>query len=142
MCDLISRQAAIDALDKRFVSIPMEQTTEILLLRRDLRNLPSAQPEIQSEPCEDAVSRQMLIRHYDSGDFKHIMLLSRNTLLDYIKHMPSVSPKQKIGEWRINSDGYYPYCSECKEEPKNRETTKYCPNCGAKMEEQDANTHT
>lgn len=43
--DLISRQAAIDALDKRFDSIPMEQTTEILLLRKDLRNLPSAQPE-------------------------------------------------------------------------------------------------
>ena len=45
MNDLISRQAAIDALDKRFDSIPMEQTTEILLLRKDLRNLPSAQPE-------------------------------------------------------------------------------------------------
>ena len=45
MNDLISRQAAINALDKRFDSIPMEQTTEILLLRKDLRNLPSAQPE-------------------------------------------------------------------------------------------------
>ena len=45
MSDLISRQAAIDALDKRFDSIPMEQTTEILLLRKDLRNLPSAQPQ-------------------------------------------------------------------------------------------------
>jgi hypothetical protein len=45
MSDLISRQAAIDALDKRFDSIPMEQTTEILQLRKDLRELPSAQPE-------------------------------------------------------------------------------------------------
>ena len=45
MDDLISRQAAIEALDKRFDSIPMEQTTEILLLRKDLRNLPSAQPQ-------------------------------------------------------------------------------------------------
>ena len=45
MNDLISRQAAIDALDKRFDSIPMNQTTEILLLRKDLRELPSAQPE-------------------------------------------------------------------------------------------------
>jgi len=43
MDDLINRQAAIDALDKRFGSIPMEKT-EILLLRKDLRNLPSAQP--------------------------------------------------------------------------------------------------
>jgi len=49
--DLISRQAAIDALDKRFDSIPMEQTTEILLLRKDLRNLPSAQPELVR--CKD-----------------------------------------------------------------------------------------
>lgn len=57
--DLISRQAAIDALDKRFDSIPMEQTTEILLLRKDLRNLPSAQPE----PCEDAVSRNAIIQN-------------------------------------------------------------------------------
>ena len=42
--DLISRQAAIDALDKRFDSVPMEQTTEILMLRKDLRELPSSQP--------------------------------------------------------------------------------------------------
>ena len=44
--DCISRQAPIDALDKRFDSIPMEQTTEILQLRKALRELPSAQPEI------------------------------------------------------------------------------------------------
>ena len=44
MSDLIERQSAIDALDKRFDSIPMNQTTEILLLRKDLRELPSAQP--------------------------------------------------------------------------------------------------
>ena len=53
MQDLISRQAAIEALDKRFDSIPMEQTTEILLLRKDLRNLPSAQPElIRCKDCK------------------------------------------------------------------------------------------
>ena len=45
MSDLISRQAAIDALDKRFDSIPIEQTTEILLLRKDLRDLPNAEPQ-------------------------------------------------------------------------------------------------
>lgn len=45
MSDTISRQQAIDALDKRFDSIPMEQTTEILLLRKDLRELPSIEPK-------------------------------------------------------------------------------------------------
>ena len=51
--DTISRQAAIDTLDKRFDSIPMEQTTEILLLRRDLRNLPPAQPEQRWIPVSE-----------------------------------------------------------------------------------------
>jgi rubrerythrin len=45
MSDLISRQAAVDALDKRFDSIPLDKTEEILKLRRDLRALPSAQPQ-------------------------------------------------------------------------------------------------
>lgn len=45
MDDLISRQAVIDALDKRFDSIPMEQTSEILLLRKDLREMPPIQPK-------------------------------------------------------------------------------------------------
>lgn len=40
---------------------------------------------------------------------------------------------QKQGEWLIGSDGYYPYCSECKEEPKGGNMTTYCPSCGAKM---------
>jgi ligand-binding sensor protein len=41
------------------------------------------------------------------------------------------------GRWLINSDGYYPYCSECKEEPKSGIMTHYCPNCGAKMDKED-----
>ena len=53
MSDLISREAAIGALDKRFDSIPMEQTAEILQLRKDLRELPSAQPELPWIPCNE-----------------------------------------------------------------------------------------
>lgn len=37
-------------------------------------------------------------------------------------------------KWNISCDGYYPYCSNCKEEPQGREMTKWCPNCGAKMD--------
>ena len=46
MRELIERQAALDALDKRFDNIPMEQTAEILMLRKDLRELPTIQPEV------------------------------------------------------------------------------------------------
>lgn len=37
------------------------------------------------------------------------------------------------GEWRINCDGYYPYCPNCNEEPKNGIMTNFCPHCGADM---------
>lgn len=39
-------------------------------------------------------------------------------------------------KWEISSDGYYPYCSNCKEEPQGREMTKWCPNCGARMDKE------
>lgn len=42
-------------------------------------------------------------------------------------------PEQKTARWLINSDGYYPYCSACKGEPKNNTMTDFCPKCGAKM---------
>ncbi len=38
------------------------------------------------------------------------------------------------GRWIICCDGYYPYCSECRNEPQGREMTNYCPNCGARMD--------
>ena len=40
----------------------------------------------------------------------------------------------KHAKWEICCDGYYPYCSNCKTEPKNGVMSKYCPECGAKMD--------
>lgn len=40
----------------------------------------------------------------------------------------------KHGKWLINSDGYYPYCSECRSEPDGGKMSRYCPNCGARMD--------
>jgi hypothetical protein len=40
----------------------------------------------------------------------------------------------KRGNWEINCDGYYPYCSNCMTEPKSGVMSKYCPECGAKMD--------
>lgn len=42
----------------------------------------------------------------------------------------------KHGEWIISSDGYYPYCSNCKNEPKNGIMSNYCPICGARMKKE------
>lgn len=62
--DTISRAKAIEALDKRFDSIPMEQTSEILMLRKDLRELPPAQPDVPDINVGDMISRQAAIDYF------------------------------------------------------------------------------
>ena len=54
---------------------------------------------------------------------------------DIVNEIPAADVEPvKHGRWLINSDGYYPYCSECKCEPDGRKMSKHCPNCGAKMD--------
>lgn len=103
-------------------------------LMRIAKGLSTVTPKAQE--CEDAVGREAVsewLKQYGQdvlhGKYKFSLMYIWKNLME----LPPVMTKQKMGEWRINSDGYYPYCSECKEEPKNREMTKYCPNCGAKM---------
>ena len=56
-------------------------------------------------------------------------------------HFKSKSDFEDVnhGEWKINPDGYYPYCSSCKTEPKNGVMSNYCPNCGVKMKKGNLN---
>ena len=54
--------------------------------------------------------------------------------VEEIENAPTIEAEPvRHGEWKICCDGYYPYCSVCKEEPIGRKMSKYCPNCGAKM---------
>ena len=60
-----------------------------------------------------------------------------------IGNLPSAQPEQQKGKW-ITSDDMYEtgVCSVCKcdsQEPVSYAITmfKYCPNCGAKMEENE-----
>lgn len=105
MDDLISRQAAIDALH--------EYKTE---------------PNISDDESE--------IKGYNDGIDLAVSVLST---------LPFAQPEQKKGKW-INDKGLYK-CSECNElwvhwwaivmEPvRMYKEMKYCPNCGAKMDEE------
>lgn len=87
---------------------------------------------------DDLISRQAAIDfikdhsyhvRYDGNSIEQGMTVTG--IEQALNEMPSI--RQKTGQWLINSDGYYPYCSICKKEPQNRIMTDYCPNCGAYM---------
>jgi len=90
----------------------------------------------QQEPCEDAVSREAIMKHYNDGELSHVYYLSRNNLLDYIESLPSVTPKRKTGKW-IHSDFSHEFlhCSQC---GRGRHfCSNFCPNCGADMRQKE-----
>ena len=101
---------------------------------------------LEQQPCEDCISRQAVIRLVEQ--YPTIIGNRCSGLIADIKHLPSVTPKPKMGRW-IRRDywsegvgmgenyGYYYQCSECKEIIQGgyiKCDDKYCPNCGAKME--------
>ena len=51
------------------------------------------------------------------------------------KKEPVKEAEPELAHWIINTDGYYPYCSYCHEEPTSGIRTKYCPECGRRMED-------
>ena len=70
----------------------------------------------------DTCSHSVVCENYKIGDVKVMA-----SCLHY-------SPSPKHGKWLISSDGYYPYCSWCGNEPENGKMKKYCADCGVKMD--------
>ena len=119
--DVIYRQAAIDALDKRFDSVPMEQTAEILQLRKDLRELPSAQ---QEKVC---IAKITLLE-------EQVREAVEKAKSEIVQVFSSEQPERKKGHWCDC------WCSECGwsfevESGFVGDPTRFlfCPNCGADM---------
>ena len=76
------------------------------------------------------IEREALIAEYDrvhegpAGGARQLMVDAPAADVAEIIH----------AKWEISSDGYYPYCSHCKSEPENGVRSKYCPECGARMD--------
>lgn len=100
----------------------------------------------EQEPCEDAISRKAVDTLVDelaraiSDERDHISRgRSAGEIMQDILDLPSVTPKQKTGKWKVL--GYDDplvrlyKCPEC--HMKITLKFKYCPNCGTKMENQD-----
>lgn len=109
MSDLISRQAAIEAVKKNTFRLTFAE----------------------EQNCEGHVSWSAEAVYSD---------VMEGALLD----LPSAQPERKRGEWILAEDGWY--CSVCELYPPfdcdpEEKGIPYCPNCGAKMDEEKENTH-
>jgi hypothetical protein len=132
MSELIDRQAALDALDKRFDNIPMEQTAEILMLRKDLRELPTIQPEVlacgngelvvQPEPQWIPVSERLpeaeeFVLASLTGKYRNITFEHACEIADYADgewcvyaypHMSAEKCEELIEAWMPLPEAYKP----------------------------------
>lgn len=113
------------------------------------------------ESCDDCISRQAVLEAFWNLDVE-LRPSAINAITDMIKSMPSVTPQPKMEKWKIGQWKWEPYdrnskfgdiklgdwhCSECgsvvsecvyKDEKRGIPFYKYCPQCGAKMREVNA----
>lgn len=90
------------------------------------------------EPCEDAISREAVIKIVEQ--YPVIIGNRYSGLIADIEHLPSVTPIQKTGKWEVYTDinaDHRCTCSNCKKWiTVLREDTipNFCPNCGVIMD--------
>ena len=162
MSDLISRQAAIDALDMK--KLKLEEAITILQDMKVDIPLPKAavmqtkrnialDMAIDALKCSEmpnssqCISRQAAIDKmiwYDDEEYMHPGFIKTEHAIKILEGLPSVQQEQKVGEWQITDA--YPhnvYCSVCHKRFAQTHWAvwedgslprNYCPNCGAKME--------
>jgi rubrerythrin len=87
---------------------------------------------LEQEPCEDAISRETvkdIIHRY-----KNDMSCNLSFVSDSICELPSVQPKTRVSHWTHDGSHWENrwICFECGYLLFG-EQTNYCPNCGAKM---------
>lgn len=90
---------------------------------------------------DDLISRQAAIETTWKEPSYTDSLNVLTEVRDRIKALPSAQPERKTGRWMLHEDGWY--CSVCELYPSfdcdpEEKGIPYCPNCGAKMFEEES----
>ena len=105
----------------------------------DMALVAEAIKALEQQPCEDCISRESVMLRV--REFIGNPTYTEKMLVDDLNNLPSVT--SKVGKW-ISQKGGGCYCSECKQYALNNVErlyvqisvkSKYCPNCGCKMQE-------
>lgn len=89
---------------------------------------------IEFEATKQAIDRIRSVYHR-VRNFNAVSVI--DNVFGEIKEIPAADVAPVVhSKWEICCDGYYPYCKRCRNEPQGRVMTQFCPNCGAKMDEE------
>ena len=116
----------------------IDDAEDMGLYDEDVESLQVAIKALEQEPCEDAISRQMVL---DINESHHGQMPNHinHQIWQEIKDLPPVRPQeQKTGHWEFFCQ-HWRKCSECGYPHKFAEEWDYCPNCGARMESEVRN---
>ena len=94
-------------------------------VKADVRAFEMAIHALEQEPCEDCISRQMVIELGHSSE--------NELVCQDIKEFPPVAPQPKMGRWieHFDESGKWYECDQCHTDWGG--AVNYCPNCGADM---------
>lgn len=138
------REKAIDALK---FSAPLMAVTQGEF-NDYIQTLNKIMDWLEQEPCDDAISRQAVLKAIDAKAWEfcdYLISKGRNDEQKPVSHfadnlrecisedLPPVTPAEKVGHWIDHQEDRWIYakCSECETVHDTR--TNYCPHCGAKM---------
>ena len=148
--DAVSRKDVINAIDKWITEYKPQH-----YLIQSIRELPSVNPQ----PCDDAISREVVLKKQYRIDDSATLSTRDVVNVEDIEDEPPITQKsdnkyrkeakrwknkwlksQKSGKWIKVTNGRGGHeCDICHEyapsyQDGDEYLTKYCPNCGAKME--------
>ena len=98
---------------------------------------------LKQEPCEDAISREDVIKLVECSGYDLQFRTDNADMCDDVRKLPSVTPSRRKGHWIEERDDYGEiqgwHCSNCYEDSGFTTDCKWdsCPNCGADMRESE-----
>ena len=141
MDELISRQAAIEAIQNLYPGMPRFNVCSNVLDRWYKTNK-------QYIECEDAINKlpsvqpeKVCIANIASSE-EQVLEAVEKAKSEIIQLLPSKQSERKKGKWII--DGHHIECNQCgmymcnTDREGDKFPTNFCPNCGAEMEADDA----
>ena len=131
-------------VDRDCTEVHGENGTMTFTVTQDFWNAEYKEPTTKNDLGVDAISRQAVIdlmmqkwgENFSGDD-------AMQESIDAVRVMPTVTPQQRTGRWikvidEIDSLGnktWHHECSICKSNKSGWGNHKFCPDCGAKMEE-------